>query len=205
MANRVEGVTEKLLECAKEEFLAHGLEGASLRVIAENAGSSKGAIYIRFPDKDALFSALVAPIAEEWLSYYDKGNQITEELISKDQPQDMWSMSDEMFDELINHVFENREAFLLLIDKAAGSSYEHFLDKLVEEELRQSMVYLDGMRAKGHTVSNISKQDLHVLLSAQFYALFEIIRHDTNKQDAIARIHTVVSFFRLGWQKIFSA
>ena len=51
MAKRVAGVTEKLMECAKEEFLANGYENASLRIIAEKAGSSKGAIYIRYPDK----------------------------------------------------------------------------------------------------------------------------------------------------------
>ena len=54
MAKRVAGVTEKLMECAKEEFLANGYENASLRIIAEKAGSSKGAIYIRYPDKESL-------------------------------------------------------------------------------------------------------------------------------------------------------
>lgn len=44
MAKRIAGVTEKLLECAKEEFMRNGYENASLRVIAEKAGSSKGAI-----------------------------------------------------------------------------------------------------------------------------------------------------------------
>ena len=64
MAKRVEGVTERLLECAKEEFLKNGYENASLRVIAEKAGSSKGAIYIRYPDKESLYRALTQPVAD---------------------------------------------------------------------------------------------------------------------------------------------
>ena len=52
MAKRIEGVTEKLLECAKEEFLANGYENTSLRIIAEKAGYTKGVIYIRYPDKE---------------------------------------------------------------------------------------------------------------------------------------------------------
>ena len=44
MAKRVEGVTEKLLESAKNEFLSKGYENASLQAIAEKADSSKGAI-----------------------------------------------------------------------------------------------------------------------------------------------------------------
>ena len=64
MAKRVAGVTEKLMECAKEEFLANGYENASLRIIAEKAGSSKGAIYIRYPDKESLYRSLVQPAAD---------------------------------------------------------------------------------------------------------------------------------------------
>ena len=64
MAKRVAGVTEKLMECAKEEFLANGYENASLRIIAEKAGSSKGAIYIRHPDKESLYRSLVQPAAD---------------------------------------------------------------------------------------------------------------------------------------------
>ena len=56
MAKRTAGVTEKLMECAKEEFLLNGYENTSLRTIAEKAGSSKGAIYIRYPDKESLYS-----------------------------------------------------------------------------------------------------------------------------------------------------
>ena len=66
MAKRVEGVTEKLLESAKKEFLKNGYENASLQVIAEKAGSSKGAIYIRYPDKESLYRALVEPTADEF-------------------------------------------------------------------------------------------------------------------------------------------
>ena len=57
MAKRVAGVTEKLMEAAKQEFLKNGYERASLQIIAEKAGSSKGAIYIRYPDKESLNSS----------------------------------------------------------------------------------------------------------------------------------------------------
>ena len=58
MAKRIEGATEKLLACAQEEFLVRGYDGASLRAIAEKAGYTKGAIYIRYPDKESLYRAL---------------------------------------------------------------------------------------------------------------------------------------------------
>ena len=40
MASRVEGFDEKILACAKEEFLEKGYTDASIRTIAQNAGVS---------------------------------------------------------------------------------------------------------------------------------------------------------------------
>jgi len=50
---------ERLLEAAEEVLKAHGLDGATVPRIAARAGLSPGAIYRRFPDKDALMRAVV--------------------------------------------------------------------------------------------------------------------------------------------------
>lgn len=38
MAKQIEGVSERILQCAKEEFLKNGYKDTSLRVIAAAAG-----------------------------------------------------------------------------------------------------------------------------------------------------------------------
>jgi AcrR family transcriptional regulator len=45
---------ERLLDAAEEALKMHGLDGATVPRIAAKAGLSPGAIYRRFPDKDAL-------------------------------------------------------------------------------------------------------------------------------------------------------
>ena len=65
MAKQIEGVYEAVLECAKKEFLEKGYKDASLRTIAQEAGTSTGSIYTRFGDKEGLFRAIVEPVAEE--------------------------------------------------------------------------------------------------------------------------------------------
>lgn len=50
----------RLLEAARAEFLATGYRGATLDAIAAQAGFTKGALYWHFPNKQALFLALVA-------------------------------------------------------------------------------------------------------------------------------------------------
>ena len=52
VAKQKAGVYDKVLECAKEEFLSKGFLDASLRTIAQAAETSTGSIYTRFGYKE---------------------------------------------------------------------------------------------------------------------------------------------------------
>jgi len=54
----------KLLKAAAEVLGQHGLEGATIPRIARHAGLTPGAIYRRFPDKDALLETMIIGILE---------------------------------------------------------------------------------------------------------------------------------------------
>ena len=70
MSKVVEGVTEKIEECARKEFLRNGYVDASLRTIAAEAGTTTGSIYARFGGKEGLFSSLVEPAADEFTKIF---------------------------------------------------------------------------------------------------------------------------------------
>ena len=53
-------VEERILDAAGRVFLEHGFQGASVDEIAEAASAGKPTIYARFPNKQALFTAVVA-------------------------------------------------------------------------------------------------------------------------------------------------
>ena len=50
---------EKLIECARQEFLEKGYMKASLRGICKKAGVTTGALYFFFQNKEDLLSAVV--------------------------------------------------------------------------------------------------------------------------------------------------
>ena len=72
MAKMIEGVTENILKCAKEEFLANGYENASLRNIAEKAGTTKSSLLYRYSDKEALYHSIVQPVADGFCELLQK-------------------------------------------------------------------------------------------------------------------------------------
>lgn len=58
-STRAEQKSAQVLEGARAVFLACGFEGASVDEIARTAGISKATLYRHFPDKSALFAAVV--------------------------------------------------------------------------------------------------------------------------------------------------
>src|SRR5580704_15586615 len=55
----------KILAAAEQVFAEKGYDGARLSDIAEVAGCSVGAVYFRFKDKNALFSAIAESFTED--------------------------------------------------------------------------------------------------------------------------------------------
>lgn len=55
-------IAPRIIEAARRRFLTEGVDGASLRRIARDAGTSIGMIYYYFPTKDDLFSAVVEDV-----------------------------------------------------------------------------------------------------------------------------------------------
>ena len=70
MTKPIEGVSERILVCAREEFLEKGYSEASLRTIAAKADTTTGSIYSRFGDKEGLFCAIVEPAADHLVQMF---------------------------------------------------------------------------------------------------------------------------------------
>ncbi|MGD0192396.1 MAG: TetR/AcrR family transcriptional regulator [Rhizomicrobium sp.] len=63
--DRSRATRERLLDAAEIVFAKKGYDGARLADIAREAGCSVGAVYFRFKDKSALFSAIAESFIED--------------------------------------------------------------------------------------------------------------------------------------------
>ena len=70
-AERLAATRRRVLDGARAAFAAHGYEGATVKVLEEQTGLSRGAIFHHFPDKDALFLALAQEDADEVATVVD--------------------------------------------------------------------------------------------------------------------------------------
>jgi len=62
MARPRSDIAPRILHAARARFLLEGVDGASLRQIAADAGTSIGMVYYYYPTKDELFFAVVEEI-----------------------------------------------------------------------------------------------------------------------------------------------
>ncbi len=63
--DRLRARRNEILDGARAAFGRHGYEGATVRVLEEEIGLSRGAIFHHFPDKEALFLALAVRDGEQ--------------------------------------------------------------------------------------------------------------------------------------------
>ena len=89
MTKPIEGVSERILVCAREEFLEKGYSEASLRTIAAKADTTTGSIYSRFGDKEGLFCAIVEPAAEGLTQIFLKTQEAFHAREAEEQPKVM--------------------------------------------------------------------------------------------------------------------
>jgi AcrR family transcriptional regulator len=64
-------VDTRILDAARELFFERGLSGASMDKIAGRARAGKPTVYIRFPTKEALFTAVVMRSVAEKLAHFE--------------------------------------------------------------------------------------------------------------------------------------
>jgi AcrR family transcriptional regulator len=68
MARPRTDIRDRVLAAARERFLSDGVDGASLRKIAREAGTSLGMIYYYYPTKDELFFAIIEQVYDGLLT-----------------------------------------------------------------------------------------------------------------------------------------
>ena len=119
-------------------------------------------------------------------------------------PENMWNISEEVISMLVEYIFANNDAFYLLISKSAGSAYENFVDQLVAEREKQTYEFQQEMIRRGYPCRALTPDEIHVLLSAQYYAIFEIVRHKLEKEEALDRIRLIADFFGSAWKLYFA-
>ena len=202
MEEKSNGTLEKIHEAAMAEFLDKGFQGASLRQIVKNAGVTTGAFYGYFSSKEALFASIVEPHAAALMGRFMEAQTSFSELPEQEQPEHMGLESSQCVHWMLDYICDHREPMKLLLCKAEGTSYEHFVHNMVEAEVEYTLRYMDVLRRLGREVPELSQSLCHIIASGMFNGLFEIVVHDMPKEQALRDVEQFRTFYTGGWLKL---
>lgn len=197
-----------IIESGKYSFMNYGYERTNLRELCKEAGITTGSFYRHFSSKEELFGTLVEPAVEGIYKMYHNSEEICFDYMDTDYGKEnqnikeMWKISNETVEEIINFVYDNFDCFKLLLECADGTKYSSFIEDIVNMEVNNSIKTLDIMHKKGFKVHRISENELHMLIHAYLSCIFESVIHNYTREEALGYVHTVVRFFNAGWQEI---
>lgn len=203
MAKQIEGVYERILECAKREFLEKGYTDASLRNIAVAAETSTNSIYVRFGDKAGLFEAIVKPVADEFKDRYFGIQKEFADFEADEQKEQVNEFSLQEFTHLLDYIYENFEEFHLLLDASYGTIFHNFVDELTRIEVEYTFKFMKTVGYESVKNGTITEEFLHIITTAFMEGVFEVVRHDMNREDAEKYISLLGKYHQAGFDTFF--
>ena len=204
MAKQIEGVYEAVLECAKKEFLEKGYKDASLRTIAQEAGTSTSSIYTRFGDKEGLFRAIVEPAAEEMRRMFLEIQENFHQLDDNVQQSEMGQYTSLHQMELLDYIYDHFDEFRLLLDGAEGTQFACFLDELVDIEVDYTYKYMEVIGCESVKSGLVTEDFIHIIVTAYFNGMFEVVRHNMSKADAVKYVKLLNRYQMQGFSTVFN-
>lgn len=204
MARRIEGVSDEVLRCAREEFMEMGFQEASMRVIAAKANTSTGSIYTRYGDKSGLFHALVDDTVNGLLQGFEAVQAAFDDRPVEAKGDALDYAGDQVV-AMVNYLYDHLDDFRLLTRCSDKDCYEQMIDSLIDIDVKYTLRFMQctgrGALAEGQT----GELMLHMLSSAFYSGLFETVRHGLSREDAIAYALRLRRFFRMGWADLLGA
>jgi len=200
MANHLNtNAASHLMTCAKKEMLEKGYEEASLRHIAGNAGVSTYLIYQRFGDKSGLFNAIVTPAKERLITAYAAEMALFNKISPTAPYEEMMRYSIKASRRVVDLIYEDLDTFRLIVNVApVQAHYQDLVHQLMDIHIEQTNTYFKAIGSD--VMTQVPTNLLHILFNSYFDGIFEMIRHDMTKDDAITFCQQILRFYMTGFQ-----
>lgn len=191
---------DSILAIARQEFLAKGFQGASLRHIAKQANGTTGIIYTYFKNKNDLFETLVQPV----LHQFEK-RLATEEVSIKEAFEQMGMSPKVWFTKNLKFLISLIEAYpdemRLLFLKAQGSSLENYKDVLIQEGTRRSVaIFRTLKRKRAFEDQELSEFFVLNLVKYVINIIVEMMKQNKSPEQIACYENEITSFLFSGWK-----
>ena len=147
---------------------------------------------------------MVQPAIDTLKVWEEKHIAFSYDVLRQGCSESMWDFDADCNDArmVLDVMYQQPEAFRLLLCCSAGTPYESFAHDMMEQATDRMMCFLEGCSAQGYAVREVQRDEMHMLVSAYCAALIQPIEHGYDRADAERYLKTIVDFFTPGWRMI---
>ena len=187
----------RILECAKGEFLSKGFENAQVVEIAKLAKVTTGAIYQHFKNKEDLYDCIVSPICDGFISITNDKNKDFIDSLERDEISIISEELSYITNDLLKYIYDNWKIFRILILNDKTKIYKTFFNTIVENETKMTQLMIEKKNISQY--EHLTFKKLKSLISAQYQGIFALMRTEDDIQNLDNDLHLLFDFFRYGW------
>lgn len=169
----------------------------------KNAGVTTGAFYGYYKDKLSLFDGLVSDAANGLIDLYKKMSISYFESAKILSIDNLMDNSISMIYEFIDYIYLHFDEFKLIFNKSEGTEYAHYLDTLIEYDVKDTMRFIDILKNDNKFEKHLPENVVHVLVTAYYEAIIEIVHHEIPEDQSAIFITHITAFFNSGWRALF--
>ncbi len=191
---------ELILKNAMKKFLEVGFRNASIRNICKEAGVTNGAFYAHFDSKEDLFAALVSEKLSVFKETYQDLSKI--DINSAEDVLHIFEMAYGSIETLIHYVYSEREVFKLVLECSGGTSYENFVNELIDEECNNTMIFLEASKRFMKNPENISYRFIRLGSAMVINYALDAFLNGVSEEDNIRETKLTSDFCIAGYRKL---
>ena len=158
---------------------------------------------MRFHDKEGLFCAIVEPVVSGMTEMFLRIQEDFHQKDSSAQQAEMVDYAGQGMETLIDYLYDHLAAFRLLLDASYGTRFHNFVDELVRIEVEYTYKYMEAVGYPAQMGDAATETVLHMVTTAYFEGLFEVVRHGMSREDAKKYIDLLGRYHHSGFAAIF--
>ena len=168
----------RILECAKEEFLKKGFEKAQVGEIEE--------VYT--------YTLNVVEDVET-----RSQNKVDIPLLQAGDEAILEASFNEVMD-FVNYMYEHFDEFKLIFECSQGSRVENFIEEIVDRYSVKNMKQMSNLKMKDSASYELEEFEVHILTKGYITSLCECIIHNIPYKNVSGYIKSIVIFQYYGWK-----
>lgn len=192
-----------MIAAARTQFVRAGIKGARIEDITHASGLSKGAFYLHFASKEALFGELVDGFQQKmeqlinereravhaWLRTHPLTSRHTEGLFSVEAKYDR---------AVLELIWAERDVFAVLSRGAQGTVYDGLLWEMAEREVKRVVGSFDSMKSAGACRGDVPSEVVGSLIVGTYLLIGQRLSRLSKKPDLNAWVEAIQQLIHQG-------